>query len=37
MTMTLQDIITKDVGWKLFSLVLATGIWFTVRPVGREE
>ncbi len=36
MTMTLQDIITKDVGWKLFSLVLATGIWFTVRPVGRE-
>ena len=36
MTMTLQDIITKDVGWKLFSVVLATGIWFTVRPVGRE-
>jgi YbbR domain-containing protein len=36
MTMTPQDIITKDVGWKLFSLVLATGIWFTVRPVGRE-
>jgi len=34
--MTLQDIVTKDVGWKIFSVVLATVIWFTVRPVGRE-
>lgn len=34
--MTLHDIITKDVGWKVFSLVLATVIWFTVRPAGRE-
>lgn len=36
MTMTPQDIVTKDVGWKLFSLVLAAVIWFTVKPVGRE-
>jgi YbbR domain-containing protein len=34
--MTLRDIVTKDVGWKVFSLALATVIWFTVRPVGRE-
>lgn len=34
--MTLRDIVTKDVGWKVFSLVLATVVWFTVRPVGRE-
>ncbi len=36
MTMTLQDIVTKDAGWKIFSVALATVIWFTVRPVGRE-
>jgi YbbR domain-containing protein len=34
--MTLRDIFIKDVGWKLFSLALATVIWFTVRPVSRE-
>ena len=34
--MTLRDLFIKDVGWKLFSLVLATVIWFTVRPVSRE-
>jgi len=36
MTMTPQDIVTKDLGWKVFSLVLAAVIWFTVRPVGRD-
>jgi len=36
MTMTLRDIFIKDVAWKLFSLALATVIWFTVRPVSRE-
>ena len=34
--MALRDIFIKDVGWKLFSLVLATVIWFMVRPVSRE-
>ena len=34
--MTLRDIFIKDMGWKLFSLVLATVIWFTVKPVSRE-
>jgi len=34
--MTLRDIFIKDVGWKLFSLVLAMVIWFMVRPVSRE-
>ena len=34
--MTLRDIFIKDVGWKLFSVVLATVIWFMVRPVSRE-
>ena len=35
--MTLRDLVTKDLGWKLFSIVLATVIWFTVRPAGRES
>jgi len=34
--MALREIITKDTGWKLFSIALATVIWFTVRPVSRE-
>jgi len=34
--MTLRGIFIKDAGWKLFSLALATVIWFTVRPVSRE-
>jgi len=34
--MALRDIVIKDVGWKLFSLALATVIWFIVRPVSRE-
>jgi len=34
--MALRDIFIKDVGWKLFSLVLAMVIWFMVRPVSRE-
>jgi hypothetical protein len=34
--MALRDIVTKDLGWKVFSVALATVIWFTVKPVGRE-
>ena len=34
--MALRDIVTKDFGWKMFSVALATVIWFTVRPVSRE-
>jgi YbbR domain-containing protein len=34
--MALRDIVTEDVGWKVFSLALATVIWFTVRPISRE-
>ena len=34
--MALRDMATKDVRWKLFSLVLATVIWFMFKPVGRE-
>lgn len=34
--MALRDVVTKDVGWKLFSLALAAVIWVTVRPGSKE-
>jgi hypothetical protein len=32
----MRNLLTKDVGWKLFSLALAMGIWFTVHALSRE-
>jgi hypothetical protein len=32
----MRNLLTKDVGWKLFSLALALGIWFTVHALSRE-
>jgi hypothetical protein len=34
--MGLRDAITKDAGWKLFSLVLAVFIWVTIKTVSDE-
>jgi len=36
MIMALRDLATKDLSWKLFSLGLATVIWFTVQAVRQE-
>jgi YbbR domain-containing protein len=35
--MALRDIITRDLGWKLFSLFLAVIIWVTVKTVSQES
>ena len=32
----MRNFLTKDVGWKLFSLALAMGIWFAVHALSRE-
>jgi len=32
----MRNFLTKDVGWKLFSLALAVGFWFTVNTLSRK-
>jgi YbbR domain-containing protein len=32
----MRNFLTKDVGWKLFSLALALGIWFTIHALSRD-
>jgi YbbR domain-containing protein len=32
----MRDLFLKDIGWKLFSLFLAAGIWLTVHKVIEE-
>jgi len=32
----MRNFLTKDVSWKLFSLVLAVGIWFTIYALSRD-
>lgn len=32
----MRNFLIKDLGWKLFSLALAVGIWFTIHALSRE-
>jgi YbbR domain-containing protein len=32
----MRDLLTKDVGWKIFSLALAAGVWFTINALRRD-
>jgi hypothetical protein len=32
----MHDFLTRDLGWKLLSLALATFVWFTVRTLSRD-
>lgn len=35
--MALRDIVTKDVGWKLFSVMLALAIWLIVHAISADS
>ncbi|TAL06205.1 MAG: hypothetical protein EPO07_02195, partial [Verrucomicrobia bacterium] len=32
----MRDLLTKDFPWKIFALVLACAIWFTVKNISNE-
>jgi len=33
----MRDLFTKDLGWKVFSLILATGLWLTANRILHEK
>lgn len=33
----MNDLLGKDIGWKVFSLVLAIGLWFIVINIKNPE